>query len=1148
MRIGLIGTWLSASALFAASTAAMAQLNPNPTAGPIRHVDPEPLKPEQRITPIWHEGNDPKVFRPSLPPMDISKIPPMPISVPEHRRTPRIDAPDDSVTLYDAETNQAYKIPLGSPGAVNGLSEAPYTGIGPVELEGERTDWTATMAAVSGATLTTYPARANVKLIMRFVDVNGANQYFVCSGSMQDPGVVLTAAHCVYGRAGKNGAADIYAYASEIWVIPAWDGVGNNDGGGLNSSSDILNNYGWAYSTQYIAGTAYVNNGDFDRDCAAIRLNRTVTRSVGMMTGWYGWSYGNCSTSTTHYNYSYPAETCNASGTLHTGRQMYLWSDQPDGCPGLFDNQYNLNTTGGCFNAVWGGMSGSALYYISNGSRFVGATSSTSDRATNASYCGLWDQFTTDLETFKTGTRGSTFDVEALNYNAGTGTPNVAQGDQIPAGQVLITNATNGNGGTRNITLRVYLSTNTDISSADTLLATYTYNNINFPAMTSIYFNIPATTIPFGTPTGLHYAGIIIDSATDGNSSNNETDLWDAQPVNVISCSTPSFVSNASATDRAYCDRVRISWSALATADTYKVWRNTVNNYLTSTLLGTTASTLFDDFGASATGTQYYYWVEGINGCGSGSYTAAGQGSRASAMSVGPTNVQASDATSCSEVTVTWTAAAGATSYQIWRNTSNTTLGSTQIASLATSPYSDTTALNGVVYYYFVRGNNPCGVSPFAASTVGSRQILPVAVTGLTMSNNLCAGIQLNWNAISNAHSYNIWRNTSATLATAILIGSSNNNSFLDTTAVAGTSYFYWITAVNECGSGPFANVRVSFGVRLGAPAIPTGVSASDGTACAPNIVITWAASPNATNYQVWRSSFNSTAFASLIATVSGTTYTDTTAAPNATYYYFIRSMNSCNNVSGYSTSDSGTRGGAPNAPTAVAATDGTTCNSVSISWTPAAGATAYQVYRNTVNSFATAVPSGGSINSPYIDNTAVTGTTYYYWVASVSVCGNSAPSTSDSGFAGASVLFSQIPADLSIIEGQTATFSVQVGGATAYLWRRNGSPLSDGGNISGATTATLTIDPASASDAGSYDCRVTSPCGTRFSPPGILTVNPVPCPADFNQDGGVDGSDVNAFYAAWESGDASADVNYDGGVDGADVDAFFVAWEAGGC
>ncbi|MBL9001414.1 MAG: hypothetical protein JNK25_09790 [Phycisphaerae bacterium] len=57
-----------------------------------------------------------------------------------------------------------------------------------------------------------------------------------------------------------------------------------------------------------------------------------------------------------------------------------------------------------------------------------------------------------------------------------------------------------------------------------------------------------------------------------------------------------------------------------------------------------------------------------------------------------------------------------------------------------------------------------------------------------------------------------------------------------------------------------------------------------------------------------------------------------------------------------------------------------------------------------------------------------------------------------------------------------------------------------------------------------------------------------VPCPADFNQDGGIDGADVDAFYQAWEAGDASADVNADGGIDGGDVETFFEAWENGGC
>jgi len=56
------------------------------------------------------------------------------------------------------------------------------------------------------------------------------------------------------------------------------------------------------------------------------------------------------------------------------------------------------------------------------------------------------------------------------------------------------------------------------------------------------------------------------------------------------------------------------------------------------------------------------------------------------------------------------------------------------------------------------------------------------------------------------------------------------------------------------------------------------------------------------------------------------------------------------------------------------------------------------------------------------------------------------------------------------------------------------------------------------------------------------------PCPADFNQDGGVDGDDVEAFFAAWSSSESAADVNFDGGVDGSDVEVFFAAWSAGGC
>ncbi len=56
------------------------------------------------------------------------------------------------------------------------------------------------------------------------------------------------------------------------------------------------------------------------------------------------------------------------------------------------------------------------------------------------------------------------------------------------------------------------------------------------------------------------------------------------------------------------------------------------------------------------------------------------------------------------------------------------------------------------------------------------------------------------------------------------------------------------------------------------------------------------------------------------------------------------------------------------------------------------------------------------------------------------------------------------------------------------------------------------------------------------------------PCAADYNSDGGVDGGDIETFFAGWESAESCADVNLDGGIDGGDIEFFFSVWEAGGC
>ncbi|MCX5690101.1 MAG: hypothetical protein NTV94_10035, partial [Planctomycetota bacterium] len=53
-------------------------------------------------------------------------------------------------------------------------------------------------------------------------------------------------------------------------------------------------------------------------------------------------------------------------------------------------------------------------------------------------------------------------------------------------------------------------------------------------------------------------------------------------------------------------------------------------------------------------------------------------------------------------------------------------------------------------------------------------------------------------------------------------------------------------------------------------------------------------------------------------------------------------------------------------------------------------------------------------------------------------------------------------------------------------------------------------------------------------------------CDADYNVDGGVDGSDIEAFFGDFDDGIAAADLNGDGGVDGGDIETFFIHFEAG--
>lgn len=79
--------------------------------------------------------------------------------------------------------------------------------------------------------------------------------------------------------------------------------------------------------------------------------------------------------------------------------------------------------------------------------------------------------------------------------------------------------------------------------------------------------------------------------------------------------------------------------------------------------------------------------------------------------------------------------------------------------------------------------------------------------------------------------------------------------------------------------------------------------------------------------------------------------------------------------------------------------------------------------------------------------------------------------------------LVNQHPQSQTVPAGSTASFSVGASGLhtapaggppLTYLWRRGYQPLTNGGRISGATTAQLQIANVAVSDSGNYDCVVT--------------------------------------------------------------------------
>ena len=82
-------------------------------------------------------------------------------------------------------------------------------------------------------------------------------------------------------------------------------------------------------------------------------------------------------------------------------------------------------------------------------------------------------------------------------------------------------------------------------------------------------------------------------------------------------------------------------------------------------------------------------------------------------------------------------------------------------------------------------------------------------------------------------------------------------------------------------------------------------------------------------------------------------------------------------------------------------------------------------------------------------------------------------------------------PLDRGFVVGSNATFSVTPSGTApfSYGWQKDGTNLSNGGQISGATSNILTIAAVTTNNEGSYSVIVTNPVGSVASSNALLTV-----------------------------------------------------------